>query len=648
VKILSMTASFGCLNQSTLTLQDGVNLFCLPNESGKSTWAAFLLAMLYGIDSSERASKGKIPAKTKYLPWNGAPMSGTLIVEQEGREIVLERTSVGSRPMAQFRAYDRHSGQTLPELTAENCGKQLLGVEREVFRRTAFLSGQELQVTQDADLAKRLAALAASGSTEDSYPAAAERLKAEKNRLRYHQNGLIPNLQIQLRRVQGQLDTLASLRRQRIPELSCVSEDLTQQLQQEQTQWEARRDRAYAAYLQAQAEEAQLAATAARLPSEERLGAFAIQLAQPLEALPPEPPCPLALTNLTPDEIIPRAQADTAACGSGKRRLLLIPALLTAALGIHSFVTQHWISGLLLTAAAVFWLLPIFRESRTAELCAGYGVSRKEDILPCALARRDWLLTQQRLQEAHWQRSLLLDEIAAFAPHAEDTAAAQNAVTDALAVHRRLAALQVQLQQAEQQWFALRGATFTPSSDLLQKQMAQAAQQARTEALLQQEQALGSAEALDAEKQKLEQTLADLLQKEAALELAQEALKQAQDLMTQTYAPQLTALAGQVLSALTDGRYSGVILQEDLSLLLQEAQTGLIRPLAALSRGTQDQAWLALRLAMTQLLLPDGPLVLDDALLTFDEARTAAALETLCQEGRQILLFSCRPLTAPD
>ena len=68
-----------------------------------------------------------------------------------------------------------------------------------------------------------------------------------------------------------------------------------------------------------------------------------------------------------------------------------------------------------------------------------------------------------------------------------------------------------------------------------------------------------------------------------------------------------------------------------------------MRPLAALSRGTQDQAWLALRLAMTRLLLPEGtPVVLDDALLTFDPGREQAALELLARENRQVLLFSCR------
>ena len=65
MKIRTMTATFGCLDEATLHLTDGINLLTLPNESGKSTWAAFLQAMFYGIDTAQRASKGILPEKTR-------------------------------------------------------------------------------------------------------------------------------------------------------------------------------------------------------------------------------------------------------------------------------------------------------------------------------------------------------------------------------------------------------------------------------------------------------------------------------------------------------------------------------------------------------------------------------------------------------
>ena len=53
-----MTAVFGKLQGETLELQDGLNIIQAPNETGKSTWCAFLLSMLYGINSRERDKAG--------------------------------------------------------------------------------------------------------------------------------------------------------------------------------------------------------------------------------------------------------------------------------------------------------------------------------------------------------------------------------------------------------------------------------------------------------------------------------------------------------------------------------------------------------------------------------------------------------------
>ena len=60
-----LTATFGCLNNATLELNDGLNIIHAPNESGKSTWLAFLRAMLYGLPGRER---GMLADKNRYAP----------------------------------------------------------------------------------------------------------------------------------------------------------------------------------------------------------------------------------------------------------------------------------------------------------------------------------------------------------------------------------------------------------------------------------------------------------------------------------------------------------------------------------------------------------------------------------------------------
>ena len=63
--------------------------------------------------------------------------------------------------------------------------------------------------------------------------------------------------------------------------------------------------------------------------------------------------------------------------------------------------------------------------------------------------------------------------------------------------------------------------------------------------------------------------------------------------------------------------------------------------------GQKAQLYLALRLSIADLVLPAGaacPFVLDDALLAFDDQRLDLALDLLRQlaERRQVILFSCQ------
>ena len=52
-----MTATFCKLEHATLELKPGLNIIEAPNEWGKSTGCAFLIAMLYGIVTSARTTK---------------------------------------------------------------------------------------------------------------------------------------------------------------------------------------------------------------------------------------------------------------------------------------------------------------------------------------------------------------------------------------------------------------------------------------------------------------------------------------------------------------------------------------------------------------------------------------------------------------
>ena len=102
--------------------------------------------------------------------------------------------------------------------------------------------------------------------------------------------------------------------------------------------------------------------------------------------------------------------------------------------------------------------------------------------------------------------------------------------------------------------------------------------------------------------------------------------------------------SGELPKQLTGGRYDRLQLTQDLSLNAAAAGEDALQPSRWRSDGTVDQLYLALRLAVAAELTPEAPLVLDDALVRFDDTRAAAAMEILREEAasKQVILFTCQ------
>ena len=116
--------------------------------------------------------------------------------------------------------------------------------------------------------------------------------------------------------------------------------------------------------------------------------------------------------------------------------------------------------------------------------------------------------------------------------------------------------------------------------------------------------------------------------------LAKEICEEAGDL--------LNAEVSRYVSAITAGRYDSVRVDENGKLwVIVDGKE--ISP-EALSRGTLEQFYLALRLAVGKIVTQDErmPIFLDDALVMYDEERLMQVLEVLSNMGVQVLLFTCQ------
>ena len=67
MKLLQLTATFGCLQGDTLEFGPGMTLIGAPNGSGKSTWCAFLRTMLLRPGHPPAGPQGR-PRRQKPLP----------------------------------------------------------------------------------------------------------------------------------------------------------------------------------------------------------------------------------------------------------------------------------------------------------------------------------------------------------------------------------------------------------------------------------------------------------------------------------------------------------------------------------------------------------------------------------------------------
>ncbi len=111
--------------------------------------------------------------------------------------------------------------------------------------------------------------------------------------------------------------------------------------------------------------------------------------------------------------------------------------------------------------------------------------------------------------------------------------------------------------------------------------------------------------------------------------------------------PQTLFEASELLRELTDGRYVRIWTPMGEETLYVDDDKGNTLDVGWLSRGTREQLFIAIRIALTSAFLKHGtvlPLILDDVLVNFDTKRAVAAarmLQRVAAGGRQVFLFTC-------
>lgn len=719
-----MTATFGKLQGHTLELKNGLNIIQAPNETGKSTWSAFLLAMLYGINSRERDRAGAIADKNRYAPWSGLSMSGRMDCRTELGELTLTRTTRRqTSPMGEFQAVFAGTGDSVPELTGQTCGETLLGVSREVFERSAFIRQSGLSISQDAGLERRIASLITSGEEDVSYSEAADTLKKQLNRRRHNKTGQIPALEAELQETTQQLAQLEQLEQQltdaraQTESLSVREEALTAELEA-LGRWEAFQQRQALADAETAAVQTAEQAAALRrridadhIPENETIGRLrgAIVNLETVrkavtKARAERDDAAKALlraeaaVNESPFAGQTAEQARRDAAGLPQNvHWNIWPSLLVNIVGFAAAAAAGYLLDQSLAAhpwhlpaaIAIFLVLDFvsvmatnkmrrraIQAAQNAALIKRFGTSDQAEIAVLAdtyiklLETRDAARTEANAKSAAAdtlynslssnEQGILL-EIRRFAPAAFDVSTADELLRECAVRRKALAEAENAAATARmrcdllaQQMPKLAETDETPetparerdvvSAELEAVRVELAAARSGADRLEGQFRAIGDPVVLRSAAEHLAEQINGLEREYAAIRLAMETLDTANTALQSRFSPALGRRAAEIFSAFTGGRYSGVVLDRAFHLSAEPAGDTVYRDAALLSAGAADQLYLAVRLAICDLVLPaekSVPIILDDALANFDDQRCAAALRWLRQQKRQILLFTC-------
>lgn len=704
-----MQAAYGRLRGDSLRLEPGLNLIYAPNESGKSTWCSFIRTMLYGLPTRQsgpladknrfapwtgEAMQGRMDLETDGRRWT--VLRGTRRVSAPMQDFACTYTGT-AQPVPEING--QNLGETLLGVPREVfqrsafIGQSGLAVSQdpELERRIAALlsTGQEgVSYSESYDRLKKQL-----NRRRHNKTGLIPQLEQEQARL-----------DDALRR---QAELTAQLENAR--EQQCTAQTRVEELEQRRAQWEAlEKQEALRQWRETQEDLARrrqqltalqqldgnlpdrdtLARMQAQLELLEQAGGTLTQarrIAQQRQTEAREAQEAWSAHPLYPNDenqLRQQAEAMTAPAGPGKALPIAAGVLLCAAAAALALLPApaKLIAAAIGAAAAVGLFLyymasrrriaarqQTVRAQRTAlerqtaaylELRAAARQAQEQSRQATAAANGLALQLQQQLVT-------LLAQVQRFRPETGGADGIRAVLTDALrqrdaldraAAGLRDARLRCELLTRHLPQPPLPDPEETLPRPVLSREQVDAAlpqardllqaARSRVDGLTGQLRSMDSRESLQAQQDQCRARLDTLQAEYDAIALAMDALTQANNHLQNRFSPALGAETARIFSALTAGRYAKVLLDRSLSLSAQPAGDAVPRALALLSQGAGDQLYLAARLAICRMVLPQdkaAPLILDDALANFDDTRMAAALDWLLEESRsrQILLFTC-------
>lgn len=173
--------NFGKIHDYSASFSEGLNIICEENGWGKSTFAAFVRAMFFGLKGERKRSIEENERK-RYKPWQGGVFGGQIIFEVQGKEYQVSRVFKDKEANDEFELRDAKTNLLSSDYT-QKIGEELFKIGRESFVRTVFIGQNECETSATDDINAKIGNLADNTNDLNNYDAANARLTEILNAL---------------------------------------------------------------------------------------------------------------------------------------------------------------------------------------------------------------------------------------------------------------------------------------------------------------------------------------------------------------------------------------------------------------------------------------------------------------------------------
>lgn len=608
MKIISVSvSSFGKLKNLNLRFYDGINVFQNVNGFGKTTLAAFIRAMLYGLNYSYTKRKNeRVNDVTRYAPWDGGRFGGSMLVEHNGDTFRIERFFGATAKSETLTVYNERTGVSVDMGTSP--GEFFLGLTVESYDRSAYLPQEAVELAPNENLDARLAKLVQNGA-EDYDKIQAKLLAYCRERKAGRGNG-------------GSIDvltgTIEALRRQlydaeqadcRQAEVAARKRKLADELATLQQQ-KRNNEKGLDGLKQ---QRARMQPNEMQIQQKERFD----EACKTLNSYPKD----FAADCARAEELAEMLEQAEKPRPGRLRYVLLAIAVLLCLVGAGVMLASTYGGIALLVAGLCIGVAAFCVRSQRYALSDTDNERRKEFFAIAAkylfCDGKDVPTIRKQLREKYkpYENELniynVVGRMLAEAGFGGDTSQIDGQIT----------LLQAAQDKLDGQISAL----------LTEKGRLEAEKNPTYSKAAIEEQILAAERRLQTERENL-----------VVAETVSRLLDQAKGNLSGSYLPKLRDRTAELLQAVTHGDFQVAI---DGNFAVQLRQNGQTKSLAAFSRGIREITVLCFRLALSELLF-DGQipfLLVDDAFVNFDEENFLRATELLKQlsHSTQIVYFTC-------